>query len=69
MWDFVAWALVQAESARHQHGGRTECFFDDSQGEVYGCIFGGAACDYTQQLALDWQTLADNGSCSGADLS
>jgi hypothetical protein len=55
--DFVAWTLAQAEPARYQHGGRTECFFDDTQVEVYGRTFEGADFNYNKALALGWQTL------------
>ena len=55
--DFVAWALAQAEPARYQHSGRTDCFFDDTQVEVYGRTFEGAAYNYNGELALGWQTL------------
>ncbi len=55
--DFVAWTLARAEPARYQHSGRTECFFDDTQVEVYGRHFEGAALNYNGDLALGWQTL------------
>jgi hypothetical protein len=55
--DFVAWALAQAEPGRYQHSGQTECFFDDTQVEVYGPKFEGAAYNYEGKLALGWQTL------------
>jgi len=55
--DFVQWALGRAERARYRHLGRTECFFDDTQIEVSGLSFEGAAINYEGQLALSWQVL------------
>jgi hypothetical protein len=55
--DFVAWALARAEPARYQHLGRTECFFDDTQLEVSGDSFEGAAINYEGNRALSWQVL------------
>jgi len=55
--DFVQWALERAEPARYQHAGRTECFFDDTQIEVSGPSFEGAAINYEGDLALSWQVL------------
>ena len=55
--DFVQWALGRAEPARYQHAGRTECFFDDTQIEVSGPSFEGAAINYEGNLALSWQVL------------
>ena len=54
---FVQWALERAEPARYQHAGRTECFFDDTQIEVNGTSFEGAAMNYEGHLALSWQVL------------
>jgi hypothetical protein len=54
---FVQWALGRAEPARYQHAGRTECFFDDTQIEVSGSSFEGAAINYEGNLALSWQVL------------
>ena len=54
---FVQWALGQAEPARYRHLGRTECFFDDTQIEVSGPSFEGAAINYEGNLALSWQVL------------
>ena len=53
--DFVQWALAQAQPARYQHCGRTECFFDDTQIEVSGHQFEGAKINYEGNLALSWQ--------------
>jgi hypothetical protein len=53
--DFVQWALGRAEPARYRHLGRTECFFDDTQIEVSGDSFEGAAMNYEGHLALSWQ--------------
>lgn len=55
--DFVQGALSQAEPARYRHLGRTECFFDDTQIEVSGPSFEGAAINYEGKLALSWQVL------------
>lgn len=55
--DFAQWALERAEPARYQHAGRTECFFDDTQIEVHGPSFEGAAINYEGNLALSWQVL------------
>lgn len=55
--DFVQWTLAQAEPARYRHLGRTECFFDDTQIEVSGPSFEGAALNYEGDLALSWQVL------------
>jgi hypothetical protein len=54
---FVRWALLRAEPGRYRHTGRLECFFDDSQIEVQGHCFEGAAINYEGNLALSWQTL------------
>ncbi|MCU0772631.1 MAG: transposase [Verrucomicrobia bacterium] len=55
--DFVQWAFARAEPARYQHAGRTEAFFDDTQIEVSGSSFEGAAMNYEGNLALSWQVL------------
>jgi hypothetical protein len=55
--DFVAWALGRAEPARYRHLGRTECFFDDTQIEVSGACFEGAALNSEGHLALSWPVL------------
>ena len=54
--EFVAWALERAEPPRYQHGGQVECFFDDTQLEVYGRSFEGAQVNYEGKLALGWPT-------------
>jgi hypothetical protein len=54
---FVQWALARAQPARYQHAGRMECFFDDTQIEVSGSNFEGAAMNYEGNLALSWQVL------------
>lgn len=54
---FAQWALARAQPARYQHAGRTECFFDDTQIEVNGSSFEGAAMNYEGNLALSWQVL------------
>ena len=55
--DFVQGALGQAAPARYRHLGRTECFFDDTQIEVSGPSFEGAAINYEGHRALSWQVL------------
>ena len=55
--DFVRWTLARGEPARYRHSGRTECFFDDTQIEVSGPSFEGAAMNYEGHLALSWQVL------------
>lgn len=55
--DLVQWALGRAEPARYRHLGRTEGFFDDTQIEVGGPSFEGAALNYEGRLALSWQVL------------
>ena len=55
--DFTQWVLAQAEPGRYRHLGRTECFFDDTQIEVSGPSFEGAAINYEGERALSWQVL------------
>lgn len=55
--EFVAWVLARAEPARYRHVGRTGCFFDDTQIEVSGPSFEGAAVNYEGNRALSWQVL------------
>ncbi len=55
--EFVAWALERAVPERYLHAGQLECFFDDTQLEVYGRTFEGARINYEGKLALGWQTL------------
>lgn len=55
--EFVAWIWEQAAPGRLLHAGLREVFFDDSQLEVFGSKFEGAAINYKGQLALSWQTL------------
>lgn len=54
---FVAWVWQEAEPRRLLHGGQREVFFDDTQLEVSGKTFEGAALNYNGELALSWQTL------------
>jgi Transposase DDE domain group 1 len=54
---FVAWIWQQADPRRLWHGGQREVFFDDTQLEVYGKHFEGAALNYNGDRALSWQTL------------
>ena len=55
--EFVAWVWQQAEPRRLLHAGQREVFFDDTQLEVSGKHFEGAAINYNGDLALSWQTL------------
>ena len=43
---FVAWVWQQAQPRRLLHGGQREVFFDDTQLEVCGKHFEGAALNY-----------------------
>lgn len=54
---FVTWVWQQAEPRRLLHAGQREVFFDDSQLEVSGKHFEGAALNYNGDVALSWQTL------------
>lgn len=73
--EFVAWVWRQAQPRRLLHGGQREVFFDDTQLEVCGKQFEGAAINYNGDLALSWQTLwvgpllADSHVDSPADVS
>jgi hypothetical protein len=55
--EFVTWVWQQAEPKRLLHAGQREVFFDDTQLEVSGKKFEGAAVNYNGDLALSWQTL------------
>jgi Transposase DDE domain group 1 len=55
--ELVAWVWQQAQPARLLHAGQREIFFDDTQLEVSGKHFEGAAINYNGELALGWQTL------------
>jgi hypothetical protein len=55
--DFCAWAMQKADRDRLLLGGELEWFFDDTQIEVNGKKFEGAAINYNGDLALSWQTL------------
>ena len=55
--EFVAWVWRQADPRRLLHAGQREVFFDDTQLEVSGKKFEGAAINYNGDLALSWQTL------------
>jgi hypothetical protein len=55
--EFVRWVWAQAPPGRLRHGGQVEVFFDDTQLEVSGKHFEGAAINYNGDLALSWQTL------------
>ncbi len=55
--EFVRWVWQQAVPGRLLHAGQLEVFFDDTQLEVNGKQFEGAAINYNGDLALSWQTL------------
>lgn len=55
--EFVAWVWRQAAPQRLLHAGQREVFCDDTQLEVSGKKFEGAALNYNGDLALSWQTL------------
>ncbi len=55
--EFVKWVWQQADPRRLLHGGQREVFFDDTQLEVSGKHFEGAALNYNGDVALSWQTL------------
>ena len=55
--EFVQWVWSEAEPGRLLHAGQREVFFDDTQLEVNGKQFEGAAINYNGDLALSWQTL------------
>jgi hypothetical protein len=55
--DLVQWILERSEPARVRHGGQLEVFFDDTQIEVSGKCFEGAAKNYEGNLSYSWQTL------------
>ncbi len=55
--EFVAWVWQHTEPRRLLHAGQREVFFDDTQLEVSGKHFEGAAINYNGEMALSWQTL------------
>jgi len=55
--EFVLWVWKEAVPGRLLHAGQVEIFFDDTQLEVNGKHFEGAAINYNGDLALSWQTL------------
>ena len=55
--EFVHWVWREAEPGRLLQAGQREVFFDDTQLEVNGQKFEGAAINYNGDLALSWQTL------------
>jgi len=55
--EFVVWIWHQADPRRLLHAGQREVFFDDTQLEVFGKHFEGAALNYNGEVALSWQTL------------
>lgn len=54
---FIDWAIARAQPGRWLHAGQREFFFDDTQLEVSGTSFEGAAFNYEGKRALSWQTL------------
>ena len=54
--ELVAWVWKESAPARLLHAGQMEIFFDDTQLEVSGKHFEGAAINYNGDLALSWQT-------------
>jgi len=55
--EFAQWVWQQTEPGRLLHAGQREVFFDDTQLELNGKQFEGAAINYNGDLALSWQTL------------
>jgi hypothetical protein len=55
--EFAQWVWREAEPGRLLHTGQREVFFDDTQLEVNGQQFEGAAINYNGDLAFSWQTL------------
>jgi hypothetical protein len=55
--EFVQWVWQEAVPGRLLHAGQVEVFFDDTQLEVSGKHFEGAAINYNGDVALSWQTL------------
>jgi len=55
--ELVAWVWQEADPRRLLHSGQREVFFDDTQLEVSGKQFEGAAINYHGERALSWQTL------------
>lgn len=55
--EFVVWTLKRAKKERLLVNEWLECFFDDSQIEVSGSWFEGAAINYEGHWALSWQSL------------
>ncbi|MCS7049713.1 MAG: hypothetical protein NZ483_10540, partial [Verrucomicrobiae bacterium] len=53
--ELVAWTLARVPPERLLVNGRLECFFDDTQIEVSGKWFAGAAINYEGHWALSWQ--------------
>ena len=54
---FITWALRKITDERLLHCGELELFFDDTQLEVTGKHFEGAAMNYEGNTTLSWQTL------------
>ena len=54
---FVGWALKRAKASRVRRKGELEVFFDDTQIEVEGRYFKGAAVNHDGDTAYSWQTM------------
>ena len=54
--EFVTWVWQQTVSERWLHAGQREVCFDDTQLEVCDKHFEGAAINYNDDLARNWQT-------------
>lgn len=48
---FIQWVIARADAARWTYAGRAEVFFDDTQIEVHGPSFEGAAINYNGDRA------------------
>jgi hypothetical protein len=54
--EFVGWVLARAPSEAVRRDGTLEVFFDDTQLELHGRYFEGAAKNYNGDTTLSWQT-------------
>jgi hypothetical protein len=54
--EFIGWVLEQAPSEAVRRDGVLEVFFDDTQLELHGRTFEGAAINYNGERTLSWQT-------------
>jgi hypothetical protein len=55
--ELVSWVWKEADPRRLLQSGQREIFFDDTQLELSGQHFEGAAINYNGDRALSWQTL------------